>query len=130
MQKTIGHASNKSGVSIETIRYYEREGIVPKPDRTSAGRRSYSDEDISRLRFIRRCRDLGFPIQDAKSLLGLTDGSQSNCSVAGAIAENHLRDVKFKIAALQKMEAALAAMTRQCSADNQKCPVLDELLAD
>lgn len=126
----ISVAADKSGVMIETIRYYEREGIVPKPDRTSAGRRSYSDDDIARLRFIRRCRDLGFPIPDAKSLLGLTDGSQSNCTIAGAIAEDHLRDVKSKIAALQKMEAALAAMTKQCSANNQHCPVLDELLSD
>ena len=130
MEKTIGHAASKSGVNIETIRYYEREGIVPKPDRTSAGRRSYSDEDIARLRFIRRCRDLGFPIPDAKSLLGLTDGSQSNCATAGSIAENHLKEVKLKIEALRRMEAALTDMTKKCGANNQKCPVLDELLSD
>ena len=130
MQKTIGHAARKSGVGIETIRYYEREGIVPKPDRTSAGRRSYRDEDIARLRFIRRCRDLGFTIPNAKSLLGLTDGSQSNCTTAGSIAENHLKEVKLKIEVLRRMEGALTDMTKKCSAKNQKCPVLDELLSD
>ena len=126
----ISIASERSGVSIETIRYYEREGIVSKPDRTTSGRRSYSDDDIAQLRFIRRCRDLGFQIADAKSLLGLADGSQSNCTVAGAIAANHLKEVKQKIVALRKMEAALADMTNQCSADNNHCPVLDELLSD
>ena len=126
----ISVAAEQSGVMIETIRYYEREGIVPKPDRTASGRRAYSNDDISRLRFIKRCRDLGFAIPDAKSLLGLADGSQNSCAVAGAIAQNHLNDVRAKIENLQSMEEALIEMTEQCGVGSKKCPVLDRLLSD
>lgn len=126
----ISVAAEQSGVMIETIRYYEREGIVPKPGRTASGRRAYSNDDISRLRFIKRCRDLGFAIPDAKSLLGLAVGSQNSCSVAGAIAQNHLNDVKAKIENLRRMEEALTEMTEQCSVGSKKCPVLDRLLSD
>ena len=126
----IGEASKRSGVGIETIRYYEREGVIPRPQRTNSGRRTYADRDIAQLRFVKRCRDLGFPIRDSKSLLALTDGSQSNCSLAGSIAQNHLDDVKAKIKDLRRMEAALVQMTKQCSFENEKCPVLDQLLAD
>lgn len=127
---SIGDAASRSGVMIETIRYYEREGIVPAPERTASGRRSYSQDDIARLRFVKRCRDLGFPIPDARSLLRLTDGSQSSCSIAGSIAENHLSDVKAKIKALQQMEKALIEMTKLCRNTNAQCPVLDQLLSN
>lgn len=126
----IGEAAKRSGVGIETIRYYEREGVIPQPERTNSGRRTYAERDIAKLRFVKRCRDLGFPIRDSKSLLALTDGSQSNCSHVGSIAQNHLDDVKAKIKDLRRMESALAHMTKQCSIDNEKCPVLDQLLAD
>lgn len=126
----ISVAAEQSGVMIETIRYYEREGIVPKPDRTGSGRRVYSNDDISRLRFVKRCRDLGFAIPDAKSLLELAVGSQNSCAVAGAIAQDHLNDVKAKIEALRSMEEALIEMTEQCSVGSRKCTVLDRLLSD
>ena len=69
---TIGKASEQSGVNIETIRYYEREGIVPKPGRSAGGRRLYSSDEIAKLRFVRRCRDLGFPISNIQTFLSLT----------------------------------------------------------
>ncbi|MGB7242767.1 MAG: MerR family transcriptional regulator, partial [Sulfitobacter sp.] len=70
---TIGKASEQSGVNVETIRYYEREGIVPKPGRSAGGRRLYSNDEIAKLRFVRRCRDLGFPIAIIQTFLSLTD---------------------------------------------------------
>lgn len=126
---SIGVAAQRSGVMIETIRYYEREGIVTKPDRTSAGRRVYSDDGIARLRFVKRCRDLGFPMSEAKSLLSLTDGSQASCSSACAIADDHLRLVRDKIADLKRMEAALGELIEQCSDADGACPILEELLS-
>lgn len=126
----IGQAAVQSGVSIEAIRYYERAGIVPKPARTHAGHRDYSLKDIGRLRFIKRCRDLGFPLADAQSLLGLTDGSFTTCNEAKGIAEGQHAAVQLKIAQLRKIEAALSRLTEQCSDNANACPILVELLAD
>ena len=126
----IGQAAQRSGVTIETIRYYEREGIVPKPDRTSSGRRIYSEGDIARLRFVKRCRDLGFPISGAKSLLGLTDGSHSSCASAQTIASEHLTDVQGKMADLKRMESALIEMIELCGSGDEPCPILEHLLSE
>ena len=126
---SIGVAAERSGVMIETIRYYEREGIVPRPDRSPAGRRVYTDDGIARLRFVKRCRDLDFPIPEARSLLGLTDGSQASCSSAHSIAKEHLQLVQGKIADLKRMETALEDLIELCSNDDGVCPILHELLS-
>ncbi|MCR9134506.1 MAG: helix-turn-helix domain-containing protein [Alphaproteobacteria bacterium] len=126
---SIGVAAERSGVTIETIRYYEREGIVSKPDRTSAGHRIYSDDGIARLRFVKRCRDLGFPIPEAKSLLSLTDGSQTSCSSACAIAEEQRGLVRNKIADLKRMETELSELIGQCPDSEDTCPILEDLLS-
>lgn len=126
----IGQAAERSGVTIETIRYYEREGIVPKPDRTASGRRTYTESDIARLRFVKRCRDLGFPVSSAKSLLGLTDGSQTSCTTAQSIATSHLVDVKGKMSDLKRMESALVEMIDLCGIGDEPCPILEHLLSD
>lgn len=125
----IGRASELSGVLIETIRYYEREGIVPKPDRTSSGRRVYSESDIARLRFIKRCRDLGFSIAESRSLLGLTEQSHLNCTHAREIAARHLTDIRTKIVELDRMESALNHLIKRCDQNDRDCPLLDELLS-
>lgn len=125
----ISIAAEQSGVKIETIRYYEREGIVAKPSRSAAGRRTYTIDEISRLRFVKRCRDLGFPIPEAKSLLGLTDGSQESCSSALSIAEEHLHLVRDKINNLMKMQTALEELIDLCSDNDGACPIVGELLS-
>jgi len=126
----IGQAAQRSGVTIETIRYYEREGIVPKPDRTASGRRAYSEGDIARLRFVKKCRNLGFPISGARSLLGLTDGSETSCATAQTIASKHLADVQHKMAELKRMEKALVEMIRLCDGNDGHCPILGHLLSE
>lgn len=126
---SIGIAAERSGVTIETIRYYERESIVSKPDRTPAGRRIYTDEQIARLRFVKRCRDLGFPIPETKSLLGLTDAPNANCGEAQAMARGHLQLVQTRIADLKRMESTLQEMIEVCSDGAGACPLLDELLS-
>lgn len=126
----ISIAAEQSGVKIETIRYYEREGIVAKPSRSASGRRTYTKDEISRLRFVKRCRDLGFPIPEAKSLLGLTDGSQESCTSARQIAKEHLHLVRDKIDNLMRMQTSLEELITLCADDDSPCPIVDELLSE
>ena len=127
---SIGAASAMSGVNIETIRYYEREGIVPRPARTPAGRRVYGDGEIARLRFVRRCRDLGFPIPDIRTLLDLSAGSDAPCADVKALGERHLRGVRRKLDELGRLERALAELVERCEAGRTDCPMLNRLYAD
>lgn len=124
---SIGKASKESGVGIETIRYYEREGIVPKAKRTKNGRRDFATEDISRLKFIKRFRSLGFSIADISSLQQLAFSSQNNCPEAASIGRRNLAIVRDKITELQKVEQALADLVEQCARNPDICPMLEDL---
>lgn len=126
----IGKASEFSGVGIETIRYYEREGITPKPDRTGGGRRVYDTETIARLRFVKRCRELGFPIADIKELLKLSHFDDESCEEAAAIGAGNLELVRKKISDLKRMEGALSELVASCRKGRKECPMLQELFAD
>ncbi len=126
----IGEASKRSGVTIETIRYYEREGIVPEAERSANGRRRYSAEAVARLRFVKRCRDLGFSIPEVKALLSLASDESSNCAKVKRIGEDHLDDVRGKIADLGRLETALVELLSHCEAGRTDCPMLKELFAD
>lgn len=126
----IGEASRQSGVGIETIRYYEREGIVPKAERTGSGRRVYNPEAIARLRFIRRCRDHGFSIADSRTLMALSKGGDTACAEAMGVGARHLRDVRRKIAELQQLEAALEELAANCANGRVHCPMLESLTGD
>lgn len=126
----IGDASRRSGVSVETIRYYEREGIVPKPSRSANGRRIYSDIDIGRLRFIKRCRELGFGIAEATALLGLSEGANGNCAQVHEVGTAHLASVRRKIAELRRLEAALGELVANCRLGSASCPLLEKLKSD
>lgn len=123
----IGEASQQSGVAIETIRYYEREGLVPKPTRASNNRRLYSEHDVGRLRFLKRCRDLGFPLADAKTLLDLSEGGGEDCQSVKGMAELHISNVREKIKQLRQLEAALDELTANCDSGNVSCPMLSHL---
>ncbi len=125
----IGEASRQSGVGIETIRYYEREGIVPKPERGANNRRQYTSRDIGRLRFLKQCRDLGFALPDARALLDLSDQQQSDCQSAKRIAERHRRSVRQKIDELKLLDAALGELMANCSRGELDCPMLTKLRA-
>ena len=124
MNWPIGKASERSGVSIETIRYYEREGITPKPGRTAAGRRVYDADTILRLRFVKRS------IADIKALLKLSRSQDESCEDVGAIGANNLELVRNKIADLKRMEGALQALVASCHKGQKDCPMLQELFAD
>jgi len=126
----IGEASRRSGVSVETIRYYEREGIVPKPCRAANGRRVYSDAEIAQLRFIKRCRELGFGIVDAKALLALSEGADADCAKVHEVGTTHLANVRSKISELTRLEAALEELVANCRLGFASCPMLEKLKAD
>lgn len=128
--QTIGTAAKLSGVNIETIRYYEREGIVPAADRSANGRRLYDGAAITRLRFIRRCRDLGFPISDVRTLLDLSDNASKHCDDVRAISERHLSDVRERLSDLRELEAALSELVQACVDAESECPTLKQLFAD
>jgi DNA-binding transcriptional MerR regulator len=123
----IGEASKRSGVGIETIRYYEREGIVPKPGRSPNGRRKYTRDDIANLRFIKRCRELGFALQDARALLLISQGGNVDCGNVLEFGLSQLEDVRTKIEELRKLEVALEELTSNCRAGSPQCPMLDQI---
>ena len=127
---TIGTASKQSGVNIETIRYYEREGIVPKPGRSAGGRRLYSSDEIATLRFVRRCRDLGFPISIIQTFLSLTEKDDRSCGEVKTLAENHLVEVNAKIENLTRLREALHSLSANCDDGTAACPMLDALMKD
>ncbi|MFC3050475.1 MerR family transcriptional regulator [Kordiimonas pumila] len=113
MRLSIGKLSTKTGVNIETIRYYERESLMPAPFRTDGGHRIYDEAHMNRLTFIRRCRDLGFPIEDIRSLLGMADKDE-HCASLRPLAQSHLKLVQAKISALHEMEGALKGILDGC----------------
>ncbi|MDX2259436.1 MAG: helix-turn-helix domain-containing protein [Hyphomicrobiaceae bacterium] len=125
---SIGALSAATGVNIETIRYYEREGLLRQPARTASGRRVYTVEDARRLAFLRRCRELGFSLADARTLAGLAEADAATCAEVKAVVVKHLADVRGKLADLKRLEKALTAMDRSCpGSDSTDCPILDAL---
>jgi MerR family mercuric resistance operon transcriptional regulator len=123
----IGELSRRTGCNIETIRYYERIGLMPAPPRR--GRyRSYGGDDVGRLGFVRRARELGFTLDDVRALQGLVADGQAACADVRTLAASHLQDVRSRLADLQRMERVLAASVRACDAgQNPGCPLIQAL---
>ncbi len=120
--------ANRSGCNIETIRYYEKIGVLPDPPRSVSGYRLYDEKYLVRLRFILRARELGFPIEEIRGLLDLVDGGTQTCAEVKARTERHLEDVRARIADLKRVERVLAQTAKQCSGDAvPECPVLEAL---
>ncbi|MFQ5566805.1 MAG: helix-turn-helix domain-containing protein [Paracoccaceae bacterium] len=125
---TIGGLSKETGVNIETIRYYERVGILPAPPRTEGGHRLYMQPHVKRLTFIRRSRELGFSLDEIRALLHLVDGGDFTCAEVEAITLQHLDGIRRKIADLRKLERVLRKMAAQCDGGAvPECPVIDAL---
>ncbi len=126
----IGELSRRTGCNIETLRYSERIGLLPAPPRR--GRyRSYGREDVARLGFVRRARELGFTLDEVRALLGLAVGGQASCAEVRELAASHLKDVRARIADLKRMERVLADSVRACDAGRDPgCPLLDTLGAE
>ncbi|HEX7884588.1 MAG TPA: helix-turn-helix domain-containing protein [Phenylobacterium sp.] len=125
----IGELSRRTGCNIETIRYYERIGLMPAPPRR--GRyRTYGAEDVGRLGFVRRARELGFTLEEVRALLALSAVGQTSCAEVRDLAASHLQDVRARIADLKRMERALADSVRACEAGQDPgCPLIQALSA-
>lgn len=122
--------ARRTGCNLETIRYYEKIGMLPAPPRSRAGYRTYGQEHVKRLRFILRGRELGFSIEEVRGLLGLVDHGKATCEVVKRRTENHLADVRAKIADLKRIERVLAATAAKCTGNAvPDCPMLDALAA-
>lgn len=126
----IGDLSRRTGVHIETIRYYERIAMLPAPERAANGRRVYGPSAVRRLAFIRRARELGFTLDDVRLLLTLPDEEAGQmCAQGRELAERHLAEVRAKLEDLRAMERVLADMVRRCQVDGEAvgCPLIDAL---
>lgn len=110
----IGDLSRASGVNIETIRYYERIGVLPRPVRQVNGRRTYTIGDSRRLGFVRHARSLGFELNDVRTLLALQEQPEASCEDASRIAETQLEAVEARIAKLVSLRAELSRMVSEC----------------
>ena len=126
-----GELANLSGCNIETVRFYEQQGLLPAPPRTAGGHRDYDREHLRRLIFVRRARELGFTLAEVRGLLRLVDGTDWTCAEVKARTLEHLAGVRRKIADLERLQAVLADLAARCTGDEvPECPVIDALLGD
>lgn len=122
---TIGRLARAAGVNIETIRYYQRRGLLAVPRKPPGGVRRYPPDMLERLRFIRRAQELGFSLREIIDLLALGDGS---CRETRSIAERHLAEIESRIADLESMRITLGRLIRTCRAGNRPpCPIIASL---
>ncbi|NDW07857.1 MerR family transcriptional regulator [Jiella pacifica] len=125
---SIGGLAKATETKVETIRYYERIGLLPAPERTSGNYRLYSAQHLGRLSFIRRARDLGFSIEQVRDLLGLSDQRDRSCEAVDAIAREHLTEVERKIADLQALRRELGSIISQCGCGTiAECRIIEAL---
>lgn len=125
---TIGMLATVTAAKVETIRYYERIGLMPEPARSAGNYRTYGGAHVSRLRFIRRSRDLGFTIEQIRALLDLADQRDRDCEIVDAIAREHLLAIERKIADLNALSAELRALIDRCAGGTiARCRIIEAL---
>jgi MerR family transcriptional regulator, mercuric resistance operon regulatory protein len=125
---TRGALAARTGCNLETVRYYERVGLLPPPPRSAGGHRLYGPDLVKRLNFVRRSRDLGFTIEEIRELLRLVDGGTYTCSQIEQMARDHVRQIRRKVADLRLLERAFERMAAQCSGGAvPDCPIIDAL---
>ena len=124
----IGKLAHQTGCPIETIRYYERVGILPEPERGQNNYRHYGEPHRRRLRFVRRCRDLGFSLEEVRALLIMIDGGTRSCAEVEALGRGHLDEVRAKLIDLRQLESRLSELVSRCDGGNTPdCSFLEEL---
>lgn len=124
---TIGAFAKASGVGVETIRFYQRKGLLTEPDRPYGGVRRYDQGDVKRVRFVKSAQRLGFSLDDIAELLRLDDGT--HCDEASRLAQRKLQDIRDKLAKLARMEAVLAELVSACHTrgESVSCPLIVSL---
>lgn len=123
-----GELAEQSGCNIETVRFYEKRGLLPAPPRTAGGHRDYGREHLERLTFIRRARELGFALEQIGGLLDLVDGGDWTCAEVKAMTLGHLKHVRRKIADLERLAHTLDGVAAECDGGNlPECPIVEAL---
>ena len=132
MKMTIGQVAKLAGVGVETVRFYEREGLLYQPARPDSGYRQYAPDVIKRIQFIQRAKELGFSLREIHELLILSVEPKSSCSEVKRQAEAKIDEIECKIADLLRMKCALVQVTERCSEAGplRNCPILDALESD
>jgi len=129
MPLTIGQVAKRSGIGIETVRFYERKGLVEEPPRTDSGYRQYSEDVVARIRFIRRAKELGFKLSEISELLSLRVDPDTTCADVRKQTEFKIADVEDKIRVLQGIKTALKKLAASCvgTGPTSECPILEAL---
>jgi len=129
MPLTIGQVAKRSGIGIETVRFYERKGLVEEPPRTDSGYRQYPEDVVARIQFIRRAKELGFKLKEISELLSLRVDPDTTCSDVRKQTELKIADVKEKIRVLQGIKTALKKLAASCvgTGPTSECPILEAL---
>ena len=126
----IGELAHTAGVDVQTVRYYEREGLLEAPARTPSGYRAYGPDHLERLNFVRHCRSLDMPLAEVKRLVQLSGEKTISCDEVNALVRAHLARVQAKRQSLQELESKLAALNAQCESGHRvaDCGILEELI--
>jgi len=126
---TIGQVARQAGIGVETVRFYERQGLLEEPARKQSGYRQYPKDVVARLRFIKRAKELGFSLKEIKELLALRVDPDTTCAEVKSRAEVKIADVEQKIDALQQIKKALVKLAAVCRGrgPTSECPILDAL---
>lgn len=126
---TIGQVAKRAGIGVETVRYYEREGLLEAPERRPSGYRQFNEGIVARLRFIRRAKDLGFTLNEIKELLSLRLDPSTTCADVKKRAEAKITDIEGRIDSLKRMRRSLVKLTKGCRGQGvtSDCPILDAL---
>ena len=129
---TIGELANQTGVKVVTIRYYEQIGVLPVPARTAGNYRAYSRDNLRRLQFIRRSRDLGFSLDQIRQMLGLLSEDAPSCAEICAITASHLEDIEDKVRDLKRLAKELRRINSSCSGKRRmaECRIIEALSRD
>jgi Cd(II)/Pb(II)-responsive transcriptional regulator len=126
----IGELARQAGVDVQTVRYYEREGLLDAPARTASGYRAYGPQHVERLNFVRHCRSLDMPLAEIRRLIELSRDARVSCDQVNTLVRTHLERVQAKRKALQALEGQLKALSAQCESGHRvaDCGILEELI--
>jgi Zn(II)-responsive transcriptional regulator len=128
----IGQLAQRAGVGIDTVRYYEREGLLPRAQRLASGYRTYAEQDVKRLRFVRRAKALGFTLPEIRELLDLSAHRDDDMAAMKAAAIGKIADVEAKLAELERVRSGLRALVASCPGHGAlgQCPILEALAGE
>ena len=130
MSESIGTAATTVGLSADTLRYYEKIGLLPRPARNPGGQRVYREKDLTRLRFIKRAQALGFSLQDIRQLLRLRENPIKCSKAVRALAQEKRDSLLVQVREMERMQAELTLLLNLCTGAGDSCPILDRLAQD